>query len=725
MNEMMPAPATMPAEGAVPVPEGVTVAQYDPQAILTEVSTFYERAQQERRPYEYDWFLNAATVRSASDAKFHPLTSQLQNLTAKEPPHRRHYRINRTRVKYLAKVAKYTNSRPRPYINPASDDREDLIDAKLTEQALKYYLRKTQFEGKYERIAAAAEITGKTFVAVRWDPKAKARVRDPRNNEPVEITAGDVAIDLVSAFEILVDDLGIETLAEQPAIMRIRLMSTAEVEARHGVKVEGDASSADLFQFQKQIAGLGAKYNANASFVAEGLRAGSTEKKKDYVIVKEFFKRPSAAKPGGCYALVAGGQLLDYREEMPYGYGDFENPYPFEEFASSISPGQFYPPTMVEQLRPVQENYSTFRSKLIEHLLLNLHGKLLVPRAAKVPDNAWNSEPGEKIPFTYIPGMPLPMPVHPPALSMDVWRLFDLLIREFDEVSNISAATLGLGSDSESGYQATVLQEANDAVFGPDRNRLQRSLAQMLGKVRRLMARGYTEERLVAATGRANAGTMFVFTQSNIDEAAEIVVEIGSALPDGKAARLQTLMQLKGTGLFGDAENPRVRRGILELADLGGIEEEVDPEYQDAQRARRENLMVERGMPLPPPLPWHKDPVHVVYHEEFLNSPSFDILPVPGKVSIITHYLLHLRKLDPVKGLDVAQMFASVAPEIAQMVPMFDELVRLTLAPQPAPGTQPGAAAGAAPSGPAPFGGGQPAAEAPPFGGAAAPPAAA
>lgn len=699
----------------------------DKEALLSEINTFFSQKSEDRRPYELDWFLNAAAVRMASDARFHPISNQLEPILGRVPSHRRYIRINRTRVKWMAKLAKYVVNRPRPIVIAASEDREDILDAQLTEVALKYIWRKIDLEAKYERVAANAEITGKSFWAFRWNPDAKARIKDPNSGKAVEVTVGDVEVDVVSAFEMLVDDSGKETLGEQPRIMRVRLELVSDVEKRYGLEkgtIPGDAASSDLFQFQNQIAGLGAKYNAGSPLVGEssGTNVAGKDKKKDYVIVKEFFKKPNLDFPDGLYAVVAGGRILVARKRLPYDFTQFPaNPYPFEEFAAGLSPGQFWPTTMVEQLRPVQENYNTFRSKMVEHLLLNMHGKLMYPRRSGIPDNAWNSEPGEKIPFNWIPGMPVPFVVHPPQLAPESWRLLDMNIREFDEVSNISASSLGLGTDAESGYQSVVLQEANDSVFGPDKNRMQRALAASLGKIRKLMALGYTEERLVTATSRSYAGTVFTFSQSNIDESAEIVVQIGSALPDGKAARLEMVQNLRGSGLFGDAENPRVRRALLELVDLGGIEHDVDPDYQHANRARLENLNAGRGMKLKPPLPWHSDSVHVEYHEEQMNSTEFDTWPVEAQVELIIHYLLHLRRLDPMKGFEVAQTFATVDPRIGELVPIFQEIIMVAqqqAAPAPS-GAQ-------APGQPLPFGGeGEPApGEAPPFGGVAPPQAA-
>jgi hypothetical protein len=671
----------------------------DQASIVAEVEQFVEDKFQDRRPYEMQWYLNGLGVRTGADAKMHPLLAKLESLNA-EPKHRKRVKINRIRVKFLAKVAKYTNSRPRAVVVPATQDREDVLDARFTEHFLKYLYETLDLEAKYEEVVSWAEITGKAFWALRWDATAMARVKDPRSGRPVEAQLGDVAVDVTPAFHMLVDDPGVQTLGRQRKMARVQVEHVDEVTARFGLpegSVEADTAGDDLFSFQKQIADIGAQYATGGGiFVHRGKSSTDKQKKKDFVLVKEYFCAPSAKYPKGRYAVVGGGKLLAYNEQLPYGFWTFkQNPFPFVEFAAGVNPGQFWPTTMVEQLLSLQEQYSTFRSKLIEQLSLNMHPKLLVPRNAKVAENANNSEAGEKIFYTALPGMPIPQWQPAPHVSVDAWRLFDQLRTEMDEVSNIYPSMLGAGSDAESGFQTNLLQEAADMVFGPDKRRMERALAEALKKIRRIANIGYDVERLISIGSRGLLPAVFEFSNSNIDEAAEIRVQIGSALPDQKAARLQAILELKASGIFDNGTgvpNPRVNRGLLELADLDGLQQDVDPEFADAENARLENMNAERGLPLDPPAPWDKDHVHVDYHEETLKSPQFKLWKPEAKLQLIRHYILHLMNLDPVKGLKVAQMFSQV--DLAeQLLPMVQ-----AIAAQPQPGEENAGGASAPPA---------------------------
>ncbi len=679
---------------ASPAPEMEMVNQAE---IVSEVNRFVEEKFSDRRPYEMQWYLNGLGVRSGADAKVHPVLSRLEQLS-NEPVHRKRYRINRIRVKYLAKVAKYTNARPRPTVIPASTDREDVLDARFSEYFLKYIYEKLELEAKYEEVTAWAEITGKAFWAFRWDPSILVRIRDPRTKRPVEVMAGDVAVDVTTAFEMLVDDPGIQVLGRQKKISRVRVELVEDVEARHQLptgSVEPDTSGDELFQFQRQIADMGAQMATGSSiFVNRGRNStknegGGGKSKKEFVLVKEMFWAPSGKYPKGRYAVVAGQKLLKYHEQLPYGFWTFQsNPFPFEEFAVGINPGQFWPTTMVEQLLSLQEQYNTYRSKLIEQLSLSMHPKILVPRHAKVAENANNSEPGEKIYYTNIPGLSEPRWQSAPNVSTDAWRLFDTLRSEMDEVSNLYPSSLGAGVDAESGFQTNLLQEAADAVFGPDRRRMERALTASLKKIRRIAAIGYDVERLISVGSRTSLPAVFEFSNANIDEAAEIRVQIGSALPDGKAQRLQAILELKASGLMDNGtNNPRTNRGLLELADLDGIQQDIDPDYADAENARLENLNAERGIQLEPPAPWDNHGVHVEYHEETLKSPQFKLWDPQAKLQLVRHYIIHLIDFDPIKGLKVAQMFAAMGTEdlMQHLIPIVQQIAMQPVGPEGAP----------------------------------------
>ena len=405
--------------------------------------------------------------------------------------------------------------------------------------------------------------------------------------------------------------------------------------------------------------------------------------------------------PKGRYAIVVGGKLVRYQEKLPFGFSSFSaNPFPVEEISSDFTPNRFWPQTMIERMRGAQSAIDEFFSKVLEDLSVGLHGKWLIPNAARISRRAFNSEAGEKIFYNYFPGMPLPTLVQPRGVSTDTWRMLDKARAYLDDLTNIWPSTVGGTGGAESGFQTNLLQEAADAVYGPHKRRNERAWERMLFKLRRLMKQGYDVNRLIAVSGRGNSPAVFEFNQSQIDEHAEIQVQIGSALSDLKATRMQQAMELNGAGVFGPQNSPQARRTLLSLIDLGGIEQDVDPTAEDVDRASNENLKVTKKMPLEPPAPWQTDAIHIEIHFKALNGPEFDLWDDAQKTAMIEHCIMHLRRHNPAMGLEMAQMIADT-PNGAALVQELSRIVQMqaqAAAPQaPADGGAPNGGAPPAP----------------------------
>jgi hypothetical protein len=542
----------------------------DPSTATSLVNTYYEQWRSDRRPYEIQWFLNAAYIRNQQRTKWNPLLNKLE--TRKTPTHRSNNSINRILPKVRARLAKFVKNRPYPQVIPANTDRTSVMDAKATEKVIDYQWRRLGLETKYEDALLWAMTTGKSFWWFRWDKNAVGRVQEPESQfggqgQVHEIPVGDVSIEVGTAFELLVADPGISRIANQPMIMRIKARGVGEVESLHGLTpgtLKGDTSVSDLFQYQKQIADIGAR-NVTGVSISDRSDAGGENEAYTHIIVKELFCRPTAQYPKGRYVVVAGSTLLKDEQELPYDFGaSASNPYPVVEFIDTLTAGQFWPTTMVEQLIGIQREYNDIRNKINEQLKLQMHPKFLVPKQANIAPGAYNSEAGEKIEYYFIPGMPTPGFLQAPRVADDAWRLVELIKVEFDDLTAIYPASVGAAGDNgESGFQTNLLQEASDSVHAPDIRRNELSIEEAAFKIRRFMAMGYDIPRLISIVGRNHQPEVFEFSQDNIDEHAHIVVQAGSALPTLKAARAKMIMEMHSAMLFGDPNDPATKRRVL------------------------------------------------------------------------------------------------------------------------------------------------------------------
>lgn len=665
---------------------------------VAEVNDFYEKKRQERRPHEIQWFVNAAFVRGQQTGQWNQITSRLEAKRA--PSHRVRRTINLILPKVKARLAKFVKSRPLPTVVPASTNREAVMNAKVTEKVLGYMWRKLGLETKYEDAIFWAMITGKSYWWFHWNPNALGQVKQPDGpmgpGQVMDVPLGDPVIELGTAFEFLPGDAGISRLQDQQKIMRVKIRDVADVEERHQVPagtIKGESYAGDLFQFEKQIANLGARNVSGYSVEDSDKNTGTPTK----VAVKELFTRPCALYPQGRYQVVAGSTLLKDEEELPYDFGqDIANPFPVVEFCDQISPGQYWPTTMVEQLVGLQKEYNNVRNKVEEQLKLQAHPKLLVPKQANLAPNAYGSEAGEKIEYHFIPGMPPPGFLAPPNMAADTWRILQIIKEEFDEISNIRPADVGnVSNGGESGFQTNLLQEASESVHAPDIRRNELAIEEASFKIRRLLAQGYTIPRLLSIAGKNNAPDVFEFSQDQIDEHADVIVQAGSALPTLKAARSKMIMEMHQALLFGQPGDPAVNRRVLGMLEVGGIEEAEDVLRRDEEMSRMENLDVSKQRPIDAPMPWENHQIHYENHTDQLKSPDIKSWAAPQRDELVRHVILHARFINPQNALMLAQQFG-YNDLIAVIQPMLP----------PPPGAPPGAPPGpGGPAGPPPPGG--------------------
>lgn len=667
----------LPTEGTptdVALPEGTQVEPYDSTELVGEVNAKYAEWRQAKRPFEVVWFINGAMVRGQQDSKWNPMLNQLE--PRKTPAHRERSKINFILSKVRARLAKFIQNRPQPEIIPASTDREDVLNAKATQKALDYLWRKLDLDTAYEEAVMWAMTCGKSFWWIRWNPDAKAKVKIPaqspwETDQVVNVPVGDVEIDVGTAFELLVSDLGITRIEKQPEIMRVKMREVAEIERRYPHlkdKVEGDSTSDDLFQYQKQIAEIGARQITGISSSAQ--RDGfNADPKKTHVAVKELFTKPCALYPDGRYVVVVGDQLAKMENEIPGGFGE-NHPYPVVEFFDMLTAGQFWPTTIVEQLIGLQQEYNDLRSKVREQLKMQMHPKLMVPKQANLAKNAYNSEAAEKIEFHFIPGMPSPYFLVPPSVAADTWRTLEVIRAERDEITNIYPSSVGAVGQAESGFQTNLLQEAADAPHIPDIRRNKKSIEWISLKMRRLMAQGYDIPRLISVAGRQNTPDVFEFHQSQIDENAEIKVLVETGLPSSKAARVDILKKMGVEGWFGDFADPVVKSKVLSMMDIGSSEAAAEEAYRDESQARLENLDFSRNAPVEPPMPWENHDLHYSYHTDLLKSAEIKMWSPEQRATLIKHVILHAKWINPENAMMLANHFGftDIAAEIAPLL---------------------------------------------------------
>lgn len=622
----------------------------DEQKLIRTIEGKYDRWKQDRRPHEIQWFVTSAFISGQQNVEYDRITQQINVPDA--PSHRQRLVINRILPKYRSRLAKFLKGRPQPIIVPASTDPEDARNAKATQKVLDYLWRKLQLETRYKDALEWAAVCGKGFWWYHWDPTAKGRVlMDTELGKEVKTgIVGEPEIEVGSAFEVLVPDLGISRICDQPEIMRIKVREVEDLKGRYpdvADFIKADASRADVFQYERQIASLTPKGNF--------LSTSMSRKDEDpsQVIVKEWFQKPTPKFPEGRYACVANGILLK-QGPLPYGFSDCANPYPVTEFIDTQMAGRFYPTTVMEQLIGPQKEYNLIRSKVAEQIRMQSHPKILVAKQLQLPDDAWNSEAGEVIEYIALPGIPEPKPWFPPNIAADAWRSLELIQSEFDAITQIYPSAEGNAGGAESGFQTNLLQEAADAAHIPDIRSHELSVEEAAFKLRRIIAKGYDVPRLITIVGRNYEPDVIEFSNTQIDENAEVIVQIGSGLPQMKASKIQSMMELWDRGMLGNPQDPEARRKVLSSLDLGELESMQEQSRRDEDLAKLENLTFSQGGQVEPPQFFHNHNIHYATHTDQLKSVEAQKWSPEIKQALVIHIIQHMKYINPNSAWNLA-----------------------------------------------------------------------
>lgn len=659
------------------------MAGIDRDALAGDTIQKREQMRQDRRVHEQEWFINTAMYRGNQYVEWDNRAGRLN--VPKAAPHRVRLKIPRLQAKIRARLSKFVKNRPKPIVVPATTEYQDFQNAKATQKVLDYLWRKLRLEQKYKDAVLWAMVAGKGFWWFHWNENAKMRIqkKDPATGMKSyeDIPGGDIEIEVGSPFEVLVADPGAASLEDQPEIMRIRMRKVSDMQARYpefASEIVASDKEESFFAYQRQIAGLN----------PHSFTSGKVKDKSDEVLVTEHFIRPDAERPYGEYRVLVGDILVKYVPELPLGFCDQDNPYPVVEFTDFAVPGQFWSPTICAQLVDIQREYNLLRSKLAENLRIMAHPKIIVAKQHQLPKSSWTSDAGEIVEYVAIPNIPPPQPWFPPNVAADLWKAIELIQKEFDDVSQIFPASEGKTGQSTSGFQTNLLQEAADSVHAPDIRQAELTVEVACFKLRRMAKEGYTTPRLINSVGQDYTPEIFEFVSDQIDEQADIIVEVGSALPTLKAAKQEAVLNLYNGGLLGDPADPSVRQRAVGLLELGAVEETFDLVKADERQARLENKGLQEGALPPNPHFWENHQVHYTEHTLLMKSPSWASLGPEMQRAHIAHVVLHARFINPQSALQIAmeEGITEVIPMIqAMLAPQMGQVGNPAPPPPPAP----------------------------------------
>lgn len=628
-----------------------------PESGVGELEKLLQKAKASRGGFEPVWYLNMAYYMGRQWVFW--------NRGRLDRPILEPWRVTLTDNRIIGIVrtdlARMTKQKPDFTVVPVTAETADMEASRTGEQILDYLWRHLSLRRRLMETLRWSKVTGAGFWKIYWDsgrgervtiacdsegnPVLAAETGAPMRPEDFDeglpegvgtktICTGDVAVETVSPFEMYFDPLALK-IEDAEHCIQVAVKSPEWVKARFGIDLPPDTDVASGVAEGKLFAGA----------TSGGANAGRGVK------VSELWAKPSTKYPKGRRAVWAANRILL----------DEANPYrelPYVMFEDIEVPGRFWPTSTVEHLREPQTELNKIRSQITDNAQRLGNPALLAAKQAKVE---YEGVPGERIDYDDTVPNAIPSYLQPPSMPQYVLQQQQNIEQSMQEISGqheVSSAQVPAGVTAASAIN--LLQEADDTRLGPAIYDMEETLGIAGTRLLELVARYWTDARVVMIAGEDQAWTTMSFRGAALKENTHVEVQAGSAFPRSKAAKqaaiqeaLNLALQYSGPG----ALNPRDLGKVLRDMEAGALEKLFGDLTVDTAQVNRENVQLSNGAQLPIN-PYDNHQAHIDGHTEMQKSASYQLLPPEVQQTIEMHVAEHR-----------AQLLKSMGPQAPQVVP--------------------------------------------------------
>ncbi|KKN29811.1 hypothetical protein LCGC14_0840380 [marine sediment metagenome] len=278
-------------------------------------------------------------------------------------------------------------------------------------------------------------------------------------------------------------------------------------------------------------------------------------------------------------------------------------PYPIETYPHDMLPFTPYAPlnahknvigtsSRLSQGRPLQREYNTIRTQILENTESLGNGLWMAPREAKIDFK--RVDDGVAVIVEYEGRF---KPNREPGVSVSggLFAHLQIIQDDINEVFAFHSASKGKQPKGgpRSGVGLALLQEKdvtqNAPIIREFEKKDERAVYQMLS-----LAFANYGDRLLPIIGDDNSWTMFRINTKDMNGKINVVAQSGSSLPFSKAVQIDTTFQLLQMGLI-NVQDPESKRKVLSVMDVGGLEDILKDEAKDINYAKKEFLIAEQA----------------------------------------------------------------------------------------------------------------------------------
>lgn len=508
-----------------------------------------------------------------------------------------------------------TAQRPAMTARATNQDYKSVVQTKLAEGLLDYYMREKRLEKFLRTATEYAIVFGSGYIKMDWNATT-GEVYEINEETGTNIYEGDVEFRNLSPFDVIFD-MSKETPYEQDWVLCRTFKNKFDLAAKFpelGDRIKGLQTKSDLFRYRMDL-----------------MAYDDT----DDVAVYEFYHKRTESMPDGRYLLFLEADLVLMDTPMPY------RSLPVYRIAPAEILGTPYGYTPMFDLLPLQDAVNSLYSAVLSNQNAFATQNVWVPRGAEISLKALegglniiegNGQAGK-----------------PEALNLtqtpkEVFEFMALLEQKMETLSGVNSVARGNPESSLKTGAALALVQSQALQFISGLQQQYVQLVEDVGTGLINMLKDFAAvPRVAMIVGKNNASYIEKeFTGDDLSQINRVIVEMGNALGQTTAGKLELAQQMMQYGIV---KNPEDFFSVLET---GRLDVMVDETYRHLMLIRQENEALAEGQDVVA-LSIDKHLMHITHHQTVLSDPKLRLDQDLSK-RVLDHIQEHinlLRNTDP------------------------------------------------------------------------------
>src|SRR6267142_5066649 len=391
-----------------------------------------------------------------------------------------------------------TSNRPTMEARASNTDYKSLVQTKLANGILEYYMRDKHLERYLKSAAEMAIVFGAGFIKMAWNATA-GEIYDVIEETNTPVYEGEIECVNLSPFDVVYDGSK-ESSQDQDWVLTRTWKNKFDLAAKYP-------------ELETKIKDLPTKSDEQKFRLGIGNLTNST----DDVQVLEFYHRKTDCLPNGRYMMFLTDEIVLQDVGLPYRF------LPVLRIAPSDILGTPYGYTPLMDLLPLQEGINTLYSTILTNQ--NAFGvqNIYVPRGADISVNnlagglnviEGNAQAGE------------PKPLNLTQTPGEVFKFVQMLEQVMETLSGVNSVARGNPEASLKSGTALALVQSMTLQF---LSGLQQSYVQLIedvgGGIIKILQDYAKAPRLIAIAGKSNRTEMQEFNSDSIINISRVIVD--------------------------------------------------------------------------------------------------------------------------------------------------------------------------------------------------------